>query len=48
VFQPECRLVAVTLPQGGRYDKKKYIITILSRLHKAKAKIILLFIGIYV
>jgi hypothetical protein len=23
VFQPECRLVAVTLPQGGINDKKK-------------------------
>ena len=22
VFQPECRLVAVTLPQGGINDKK--------------------------
>jgi hypothetical protein len=23
VFQPDCRLVAVTLPQGGMNDKKK-------------------------
>jgi hypothetical protein len=23
VFQPDCRLVAVTLPQGGKNDKKK-------------------------
>jgi hypothetical protein len=26
VFQPDCRLVAVTLPQGGLNDKKNLVV----------------------
>jgi hypothetical protein len=38
VFQPDCRLVAVTLPQGGINEKKK----LMSQIPNTRAEIIIL------